>query len=246
LARISKLGLKLSLVVAVALMVGAAPASADTLFSDGFESGDFSAWSQVQTAGDGTAVVQSAIVSSGALAAQLAESSTAGSKAYVRKTFNSAQQDLSASGDFRVLQQGASGGNVPFFRFLDPSSNRIVNIYRQNGAAGKIYVSYGGSAFDTGGRLPLDTWGNIELHVITDGAASTVEVRLNGSVIYQDTSASLGTAGVSTVQIGNDTGGQAFELVADTIDVQYGTSPTPSPPLNGSAPMIYGTPQSRR
>ena len=46
--------------------------------------------------------------------------------------------------------------------------------------------------------------------MITNGTASTVEVRLNGSVIYQTTSASLGTAGVSTVQIGNDTAAQAF------------------------------------
>ena len=82
--------------------------------------------------------------------------------------------------------------------------------------------------------------------MITSGAASTVEVRLNGSVIYQTTSASLGTAGLQTVQIGNDAGAQAFTLVADTIDVQYGASPTPSPPLNGSAPVIYGTPQNGR
>ena len=216
----------------------------ETVFSDGFESGDFSAWSQAQTNGDGTATVQSTTVSSGSFAAQLSESSTTGSKAYVRKTLDSSQQDLSASGDFQVLQQGASGGNVPFFRFLDPSSARIVSVYRQNGTAGKIWVSYGGGSFTTTGSLPLNTWGDVELHVITNGANSTVEVRLNGTLIYQTTSASLGTAGLQTVQIGNDTGAQAFTLVADTADVQYGASPTPSPPLNGSAPLIYGTPQN--
>ena len=72
------------------------------------------------------------------------ETANAGSKAYVRKTFASAQQDLTASGDFRVLQQGASGGNVPFFRFLDPASARIVSVYRQNGTGGKIGLTYGG------------------------------------------------------------------------------------------------------
>ena len=211
---------KLSLLVAVASLVAAASASADTVFSDGFESGDFSAWSLAQTAGDGTAAVQSTTVSTGSFAAHLAESANTGSKAYVRKTLDSSQQDLSASGDFRVLQQGASGGNVPFFRFLDPTSARVVSVYRQNVTASKnIFVSYGGSFFQTTGSLPLDTWGKIELHVITNGATSTVEVRLNGTLIYQTTSASLGTAGVSTVQIGNDAGAQAFELLADTIDV---------------------------
>ena len=229
--------------LSVASLVAAASASADAVFNDGFESGDFSAWSLAQTAGDGTAAVQSANVSTGALAAQLSETANAGSKAYVRKTFNSARQDLTASGDFRVLQQGASGGNVPFFRFLDPSSARIVSVYRQNGTTGKIGLTYGGSSVTTTGSLPLDTWGTISMHVITNGANSTVEVRLNGTLIYQTTSASLGTAGVSTVQIGNDTAAQAFTIVADTIDVQA-AAPAPSPPVNTQAPTISGAPQS--
>ncbi len=234
---------KLGLALAVISLAAAAPASAESVFSDGFESGDFSAWSQVQTAGDGTASVQSAIVSTGSLAAQLAETANPGSKAYVRKTFDAARQDLTATGDFRVLQQGASGGNVPFFRFLDPASARIVSVYRQNGTTGKIGLTYGGSPFTTTGSLPLDTWGTVSMHVITNGASSTIEVRLNGSLIYQTTSASLGTAGVSTVQIGNDTAAQAFTLVADTIDVQ-GAAPAPTPPVNTQAPAISGTPQS--
>jgi hypothetical protein len=208
-----------SLLAVIASLVGAASASADTVFSDGFESGDFSAWSQVQTNVDGTATVQSATVSTGSFAAQLSESSTAGSKAYARKTLASAQPDLSASGDFRVVAQGGTGQNVPFFRFLDPSSARVVSIYRQNGTFGRIYVNYGGAFFQTTGSIPLDTWGTIALHVIANGAASTVEARLNGTLIYQTTSANLGTAGVQTVQIGNDTGGQAFTILADTISV---------------------------
>ena len=241
--RPSSLILAAGLACAVALFAGVGTASADTVFSDGFESGDFSAWTQVQTAGDGTAAVQSAIVRTGSLAARLSESSTSGSKAYARKTFGSAQLDMTASGDFQVLQQGASGGNVPFFRFLDPSSARIVSVYRQNGTSGSIGLGYGGSYFSTTGSLPLNTWATIALHVITNGPSSTVEVRLNGTLIYQTSGASLGTAGVSTIQIGNDTGAQAFTIVADTISVQNGASTTPTPPVNTSPPIISGTPQ---
>ena len=241
--RPSSLILAAGLACAVALFAGVGTASADTVFSDGFESGNFSAWTQVQTAGDGTAAVQSAIVRTGSLAARLSESSTSGSKAYARKTFGSAQLDMTASGDFQVLQQGASGGNVPFFRFLDPSSARIVSVYRQNGTSGSIGLGYGGSYFSTTGSLPLNTWATIALHVITNGPSSTVEVRLNGTLIYQTIGASLGTAGVSTIQIGNDTGAQAFTIVADTISVQNGASTTPTPPVNTSPPIISGTPQ---
>jgi hypothetical protein len=241
--RPSSLILAAGLACAVALFAGVGTASADTVFSDGFESGNFSAWTQVQTAGDGTAAVQSAIVRTGSLAARLSESSTSGSKAYARKTFASAQLDVTASGDFQVLQQGASGGNVPFFRFLDPSSARIVSVYRQNGTSGSIGLGYGGSYFSTTGSLPLNTWATIALHVITNGPSSTAEVRLNGMLIYQTSGASLGTAGVLTIQIGNDTAAQAFTIVADTISVQNGASTTPTPPVNTSPPIISGTPQ---
>jgi hypothetical protein len=228
----------------VGLSVGATPALADAVFSDGFESGDFSAWTQVQTGGDGKAVVQSAIVRTGQLAAQLSETANSGSKAYVRKTFASAQLDLTASGDFQVVQQGASGGNVPFFRFLDPTSARVISLYRQNDSTGTIGVTYGGSHFSTTGRLALGAWGNVSLHTIVSGTASTVEVRLNGTLVYQSTSASLGTAGVSTVQLGNDTAAQAGTVVADTISLANPGSTAPSPPVNTSPPAISGTPQA--
>jgi hypothetical protein len=231
-------------VAALAILATAGPASAATVFSDGFESASFSAWSTVQTAGDGKAAIESTIVRTGTVAAQLSESSTAGSKAYVRKTFDAAQQDLTASGDFQVVAEGASGGNVPFFRFLDPTSARVVSVYRQN-ATGAIGLTFAnGTRGSTTGKLALATWAHIALHVITAGTASTVQVSLNGTQIFSSTTQSLGNAGVSTIQIGNDTAAQAFNLVADTIDVQNAAAATPSPPINTVKPTISGTAQT--
>jgi hypothetical protein len=215
-------------------------ATSSTILSDGFESGNFSAWSSVTTAGDGTAAVQSAIVSTGSYAAQLSESANAGSKSYVRKTF-SAAQDVTATGDFQLVQAGASSGNVPFFRFLDPGGTRLVSLYRQNGTSNQIFVNYGGTAYLTTGRLALNTWATFSVHLTTNGAASTVAITLNGTQIYQSTSASLGTAGIATLQIGNDTAAQVFGLVADNISVQ-GASVAMAP-SNSSPPTIAGTAQ---
>ena len=219
-------------------------AATNTVFSDGFESGDFASWSQVQTAGDGTAVVQSAVVKTGAAAAQLSESATAGSKAYIRKTLPSAQQELTVSGAFRIATAPASGGNVPFFRLLDPASARVVSIYRQNGSAGTIGLGFGGANVTTTGKLALGTWATVELHVITAGTSSTIEVKLNGAQVYATTTASLGTAGVQTIQVGNDTAAQAFTLAADDIDVEGAGSATPSAPANVTLPTISGTAQA--
>jgi concanavalin A-like lectin/glucanase superfamily protein len=229
--------------VALAVLAGAGPASAATVFGDGFESGGFGAWSTVQTAGDGKAAIQSAIIRTGTVAAQLSESSTAGSKAFVRKTFDAAQQDLTASGDFQVVAEGASGGNVPFFRFLDPASARVVSVYRQN-ATGAIGLTFAdGTRATSTGKLALATWAHIALHVITAGTASTVQVSLDGTQVYSSTTQSLGNAGVSTIQIGNDTAAQAFNIVADTIDVQNAAAATPSPPINTVKPTVSGAAQ---
>jgi hypothetical protein len=232
-------------------------ASAAAIFSNGFESGDFSAWSLVKTGGDGTAAVQSQIVSTGAVAAQFTETGSSGSKAYARKTFDAAQTDFTVSGDFYVAQQGASGGNVLLLRLFDPRSTRLISVYRKNGTSNAIGVSYGGKNFSTTGKLALGTWKTVSVHVIVAGAASTVAITLNGNSIYRTTTAHLGSAGVATVQIGNDTGAQAGSVAVDTIAVQSGgpgsgsglagsgarsSTSTGSPPAVTSNPVVSGTP----
>jgi hypothetical protein len=49
-----------------------------------------------------------------------------------------------------------------------------------------------------------------------------VQVWLNGSPIYQTTTASLGSAGVATVQIGNNVAAQSFTQVMDNVVVGTG------------------------
>ena len=120
-----------------------------------------------------------------------------------------------------VLQEGPSGANVPFIRLFDPAGTRIVSLFRQNQSANRIYIGYGGTNFLTTGTLAVNTWGHLDLHVITAGAsASTVEVSLNGTQIYRSTTATLGTSGVLTIQIGNETKAQTFTLAVDNIAVR--------------------------
>src|SRR4051812_7703578 len=214
----------------VAMLAFAGPAKAATIFSDGFESGDFRNWSPPITAGDGAATVQTAIARTGSLAAQLSESATSGSKAYVRKTLSAGQTELTATGDFRVVKEGASGGNLPVFRLFDPGSNRIFSVYRQN-AGGSIQVGVGSTHSPTSASLGLNTWATIGVHVIVNGASSTIDVSVNGAPVYHTGSAALSGSSVATIQIGNDSAAQAFNLVADTISVDGGAS-TATAPVN--------------
>jgi large repetitive protein len=190
------------------------------IFSDGFESGNFSAWSVVETGADGTAAVQSAVVRSGLFAARLSETANTGSYAFARKSF-ALQRDITVSGNIQIQAEGASGGNVPIFRLFDATGTRVVNLKRQNVNGDRIWIEYTGANASTPGRLPLNTWARFEVHVVVAGpGADTVELLLNGVQIFRTTSATLGANGVGTVQIGNETKKQAFALVADDIEVR--------------------------
>jgi Big-like domain-containing protein len=191
-----------------------------TLFSDGFESGSFSGggWT-VTTGGDGTAAVQSTLVKTGTFAARLSETANTGSVAYVRKALSANYLDLTVGLDVQIGTEGVSGANVPIVRLLDGAGTRLVSVYRQNLSGDRLWVAHSGSHFSTTGLLPLNTWGRVETHVIVNGTTSTVEIRLNGTLVYTATNASLGTAGIRTIQLGNDTSKQIFSLVADDVAV---------------------------
>jgi hypothetical protein len=171
----------------------------------------------VRTGADGSAAVQGSLVHDGANAARLKATSATGSFAYARKSFAQTRTDVTASGWFRVVAEGGASGNVPLLRLYDANGSRLVSLYRQNQSSDRVYVQHSGAYNLTSGRLPLGSWARLQLRVVTAGAAGTVEVSLNGSQIYRTTAANLGSNGVATVQIGNDTKSQAFELVADEI-----------------------------
>ncbi len=194
-----------------------------SIFSDGFEGGTFGAWSVVETGADGTATVQSATVAAGTFAAQLSATATTGSYALARRTFAAPRQELVVAGDFRVALEGASGANVPLLRLFDSAGTRLVNLFRQNLAGDKIYVGHSGLNALTSGRLSIGAWSRLELHVITAGAGvSTVALKQDGFEVFRTTTASVGSAGIASLQIGNDTKKQTFRLQADEIEARIG------------------------
>ena len=107
---------------------------------------------------------------------------------------------------------------MPLFRLYDASGTRLLNLYRQNLDNNSVWVSYGSTRNRLNGLLPLNTWAEYRLHLIVAGlGASTVEVFQDGVLVFSTTTADLGSTGVLTVQIGNDTSRQTFWLVADDI-----------------------------
>ena len=160
-------------------------------------------------------MVQSDVAKTGSFAAALAAPSST-SYAYARKTLSQSQPDITVSGDFQITMEGSSGKEVPIFKLYDSSGTRLVYLYRRN-VSGRVYVVDGATTYSTPAKLPLGTWANFSVHVVAGGTgAGTIQVSMNGSVIYQTTTASLGTSGIRTIQIGNDKQ-LPFALYADNI-----------------------------
>src|SRR5206468_3172216 len=74
-------------------------------FTDGFESGDFSNWTTIHTANNGSSMVQSDVAKTGSFAAALSAPSST-SYAYARKTLLQSQPDITVSGDFQITMEG--------------------------------------------------------------------------------------------------------------------------------------------
>ncbi len=193
-------------------------ASTEVLLQDGFESGGLSAWT-VRTGADGTASVQSDVVKEGGFAVRLSATSSTGSRSYLRHTFSTGLQELTLVQDVQVAAEGSSGGNVPLLRLFDDGGTRVLSLHRQNASGDKVYVSYGGTAYLTSGRLPLGSWTRVEVHVKLNGSGSSrVEVLINGQAVHSSTIATVATA-LRTMQIGNETAKQPFVLYADNVMV---------------------------
>jgi hypothetical protein len=192
-----------------------------SLFTDGFESGDFSAWTITVVGGDGSAVVQSSPAYNGNFSAKFSETGNTGSLAYIRKSLFAPETSLKISGDFMIAQEGVSGGNIPIFRVFDSSGTRLLTLYRQNLTNGQIWSYDNTTRIQANTLMPLNIWMHFDLYVITNGTgASTIEVYMNGVRVIQTTTANLGSSGVFTVQIGNDTSKQISTMFADDIVIQ--------------------------
>ena len=219
----------LPLAAYVPASVSAAPTTA---LQDNFESGTFQAWTSVATGGNGAAVVQGSVVHGGAYAARLSATNSSTSFATARESLSAPAGQVTVTASVHILGDGAMNSNVPLVRLFDANGTRIVSFYRQNATQDFLYVNYAGIYAKTPAQLALNTWADVELSVSGAGtAAGTITARVNGTVIFSTSNASLGAGGVAIVQFGNEVKAQTFDLALDdvTITTDDGSTPTPPP-----------------
>ena len=198
--------------------VDAAPGA--LLFEDDFESGTLSRWPKILTGPGSTVAVDNTAGRFGQAAIHLSASSVEGAFAAARVVLKSPQARVNIGLDVKVHSEGPAEGNVPMLRLFDPAGHRLLTIYRQNLADGRLWVGVGADHEPTQARLDLDTWGYLAVEVHPNGrdAGSTISVRLDGRLVAQVPAPGLEQP-TSIIQVGNESKNQPFDLYVDDVRV---------------------------
>ncbi len=150
-------------------------------YSDGFESGDFSQWTN-GASGTGAATVQTTVVNNGTDAAQL--TNTAGQTAQVATTFTGVPaltytrffyRFASLSATTLIAQGQDSGGHNQWIMYYD-SGRQGLDIYFWNGAGARYDV------YSNTNVMSANTWYSIEVET-NQATSGHGEVWLNGTSI---------------------------------------------------------------
>ena len=174
------------------------PAFATTIFSDGFESGDFSAW----TGTNGSPTVQSAITHTGTYAMQCAVSG--GSNIYAYKN-HVAQTTHFVRVYSRIDTYPALNQYVTLLRVKKDSgvNNAGIVMFRNNNGTYQWYV------FDASGiwrtiatpNPTVNTWYCIELKTVISATVGETRLYIDGVEIAAYTGLNSGTSGVDRIHL---------------------------------------------
>ncbi len=181
----------------------------DVLFSDGFDSGDFAAWSTVTSLTIDPSV--------GDTAPPSARGAVTGLSAFARKNLGATLGSVCMSESVNMSSQGANA--VDLFRLRTATGGPIVKVYV--GTTGGLFIrsDFASVQRASGVTLPAG-WNTIELCGAV-GSASVWDLYLNGTRIVNAWVANTGTTPVGRIEIGDTTAktwtGNFDNVILDTV-----------------------------
>jgi chitodextrinase len=185
------------------------------LFSDGFESGNLSAWSTVTSL-----TVQQQEVYAGAYAARATSNGTAAS--YASKKLSAAYNDLYYSLRFKIISKSSStsayvqrfrtSADGPIGGVLISSSNKLG--YRNDVTA---------SSNTSGPAVTLGVWHQVQSHLHidpTNGASDQIEIWYDGALASAlSVTDNFGTVAIGRVRVGDSQTTDIFDEALDEVGV---------------------------
>ena len=188
------------------------------VFTDGFESGDFSAW----TSHSPGLVVEGTTVNSGSKAV---EGNTTNGNTFAKKTLPATYADAYARVWFNVVAQP---DQVNLLRLRDTNGNSLGYVYIETTGQLGFHndALTGPSSNELSDVAPSPGWHALELHLKVDPTAGAVQIWLDNSLVADLSDPSVnkntGTAPVGQLQIGEVQSGLTYDVAFD--DVAFGTS----------------------
>jgi hypothetical protein len=180
-------------------------------FSDGFESGDLSAW----TRNTGLTIQQDEVLT-GAYAAR---GTTTSGTTWASLTLPSVQPELYFRVRFKLVSEAPNGVYLQRMRVGSGAigSSLVGVMVRSSGKlAYRNDVSDGTTTTTT--TVTVGTWHEVQVHLVVNGANGLVELWYDGSLVSSK-SENLGTTGIGRVQVGDNASGKTYDVAFDDVDV---------------------------
>ena len=185
------------------------------LFSDGFESGNMALWGGAST---GSATANTTQVHNGKYAARVV---TSGSASY-DSTFFPSNTTVYAREWVYVSSRSTASNLLSLF---DTTGTEYQIAVSSTGVLG-IWYSVGNSTLGTGGSLPTGSWHEVQLRITAVGAGSTAQLWLDGTLVVNIPSTSLGSNPINRLMVGDDDAGDTATTYHDDMSVDTVSQPS--------------------
>jgi len=182
----------------------------DSVFYDGFETGDLSQWSTVSGL-----TVQSALAHTGS---QAARETSSGAATYAYKNLSGSYSELWGQAWVYVASRSTSANLIGF---RGSNGGSIINLYLSQTGKLALRNNVGGVTTTSTTAMPTSGWHKLVLHVIVNGAASSADVSLDGATVPDLALAgqNFGTNPITSLQLGETTTGRTYDIALDDVTV---------------------------
>ena len=183
---------------------------AGALFSDGFETGDLSAWTT-----NAGLTAETAHAHTGSYGAE--ESST-GSTTYALKTLPGSYTQLWSSAWVYVVSRSTSANLIGV---RGSNGGSIINLYLSQTGKLALRNNVGSVTTTSATSMPAGSWHQVVLHATINGTAGSVDVSLDGTPVtdLSLTGQNLGSNPITSLQLGDNTAGRTYDIDFDDISV---------------------------
>lgn len=240
-----------------ALAVGAVPAQAATcqpgtpapassypgtaVMANNFESGNLDGFTS-SLGGTGTAEISSDQAHSGTCAVHLHVTADEGSLANLSTPLPAGTATAYADGWFNITQAGVLGNDVPYLRFFS-GDIRVADVYRYNDN-GELWLRTtapdGTSVFTRliSSSITLSEWHHVAMRTTANGAASTVEVRFDGTLVYSSNQIATAATTLDRVQLGAEHNRQMGDSYIDDVVINAAPRAVSTASIRSAADVV--------